>query len=76
MEEAKQVIARLERIEGLRRAQAPATVLLAEVRSLLAEGERWLAAERGVGLENARSALDRCRVGLEEPGEVMPRPAL
>ena len=46
MEEARQVIERLERIDALRAAGAPAGELLDEVRGLLAEGERWLAAEK------------------------------
>jgi hypothetical protein len=64
MDEARQVIERLERIDVLRRAGAPAAELLAEVRSLLAEGERWLAAEKPEGVERARAALADCRAGL------------
>jgi hypothetical protein len=63
MDEARRVIDRLARIDELKRTDAPASVLLAEVRSLLAEGERWLAAER-VG-DGAREALERCRERLE-----------
>jgi len=63
MDEARRVIERLERIEELRRAEAPPPVLLAEVRSLLAEGEHWLAVEHAGG--RAREALDRCRVSIE-----------
>jgi hypothetical protein len=47
VDEARTVIRRLERIETLRHIQAPAEELLAEVKQLLAEGEAWLAAERG-----------------------------
>lgn len=64
VEEARRVIERLERIDELRRAEAPAPVLLAEVRSLLAEGERWLAVEHADG--RAHDALDRCRASIEE----------
>jgi hypothetical protein len=64
VEEARRVIERLERIDELRRAEAPAPVLLAEVRSLLAEGERWLAVEHADG--RANDALDRCRASIEE----------
>jgi hypothetical protein len=64
VDEARRVIERLERIEELRRAEAPAPVLLAEVRSLLHEGERWLAVEHPGG--NAQAALDRCRARIEE----------
>jgi hypothetical protein len=65
VEEARRVIERLERIEELRRAEAPAPVLLAEVRSLLAEGERWLSVEHADG--RTLEALDRCRASIEGP---------
>ena len=75
MDEARQVIERLERIDALKGRGAPARELLAEVRLLLAEGERWLAAERvaeqaakaGIAdpdqapIERAAAALSRCR---------------
>jgi hypothetical protein len=61
MDEARRVIERLERIERLRGGGAPAAALLAEVRGLLVDGERWLEAERPEGLDDARAALDRCR---------------
>jgi hypothetical protein len=66
MHEARQVLDRLERIDALRREGAPARDLLAEVRSLLAEGERWIAAERLDGDERARAALADCRAGIGE----------
>jgi hypothetical protein len=69
MEEARRVIERLERIDRLRGAGAPAADLLAEVRGLLADGERWLASEGPDGLDEARAALDRCRAELSGPGE-------
>ena len=65
MDEARRVIDRLERIERLRVDGAPAAVLLGEVRALLADGERWLAIEHAEGLDEARAALDRCRLGLD-----------
>jgi hypothetical protein len=72
MDEARQILERLERIEALRRDGAPATDLLAEVRSLLAEGERWLAAEKPEGVERARAALADCQAGLaSDSGEVV-----
>ena len=64
MDEARQVLERLERIDALRREGAPTPDLLAEVRSLLAEGERWIAAERLEGSGRARAALADCRAGL------------
>src|SRR5207245_1530660 len=47
MEEARAVLARLERIERLDHAGAPAQDLLEEVRSLLREAEAWVRAEPG-----------------------------
>jgi hypothetical protein len=77
MDEARQVIERLERIDALRREGAPASDLLAEVRGLLVEGERWLAAEKPDGVERARVALADCRASLApEPEGVMPRSSL
>jgi hypothetical protein len=76
MDEARHVIERLERIERLRGGGAPAAVLLAEVRGLLADGERWLAAERPEGLDDARAALDRCRNDLESRKGVVAEAAL
>ena len=63
------MLKRLERIETLRRTDAPAGVLLPQLRRLLAEGERWLAVERRDGSEGARQALDRCRARLGAAGE-------
>jgi hypothetical protein len=64
MDEARQILERLDRIDALRRDGAPSADLLAEVRHLLAEGERWLAAEKPDGVERARAALDGCQAGL------------
>ncbi|MEO8290505.1 MAG: hypothetical protein ABI649_05860 [Gaiellaceae bacterium] len=71
MDEARHVLERLERIDALRREGAPAAALLGEVRGLLREGERWLAAERPDGIERARAALDECRAGLAAREEVV-----
>jgi hypothetical protein len=65
MDEARRVIERLEHIERLRGIGAPADTLLVEVRGLLEDGERWLAAERPEGLDEAQAALERCRSGLD-----------
>jgi hypothetical protein len=71
MDEARRVMERLERIERLRGSGAPAADLLVEVRGLLTDGERWLAAERPEGLDAANAALERCRAGIEnEKGAV------
>lgn len=58
------MLERLERIDALKREGAPAADLLVEVRSLLDEGERWLAAEKPGGVDRARAALAGCRAGL------------
>ena len=71
MDEARQVLERLERIDALRREGAPAADLLAEVRSLLAEGERWLVAEKPEGIDRARAALADCQAGLSSSPEVV-----
>ena len=68
MDEARRVIERLDRIEALKTADAPADELLAEVRALLCDGEAWLAAERGSN-QRARAALDRCGERLGRRGE-------
>jgi hypothetical protein len=73
MDEARRVMERLDRIEGLQRAQAPAGVLLAELRALLREGEAWVAAEPGAA--RATAALAGCRARLGEGEEVAPRTA-
>ena len=85
MDEARTVIRRLERIEALQSEQAPAAVLLTEVRQLLREGEAWLAAERdGAGsrrpedqpapgggrVAEAAAALAGCREKLGDRREV------
>ena len=70
VEEARRVLERLERIERLKNAGGSRQALLAEVRSLLEEGEAWLAAEPA-GTEGARDALERCRRSLERHGEAV-----
>jgi len=45
MEEVRQVLERLDRIARLEQAQAPAQVLLGEVRALLVEAEAWVRTE-------------------------------
>jgi hypothetical protein len=83
VDEARQVIRRLERIETLQGARAPAADLLAEVRQLLREGEAWLAVEHetrgpahgeagGRQTAAAEAALRGCRAILADGEEVMP----
>ena len=54
---------RLERIDGLREEDAPAGVLLDEVRALLSEAEEWVREEPGVP-PRAVDALDRSKAAL------------
>jgi hypothetical protein len=70
MDEARRVLARLERIESLDRERAQPADLLAELRALLADVEAWARAERAVPHE-ARQAVDRCRALLEDPGRTL-----
>ncbi len=42
MDEARTVLARLERIEALEREAAPASMLFAELRALVTEAEAWV----------------------------------
>jgi hypothetical protein len=65
MDEARAVLDRLERIEALEAAGAPAKVLLEEVRGLLADAEEWVRAEPA-GTDLAETALERCRDALHE----------
>jgi hypothetical protein len=64
MEEAHAVLVRLDRIEQLERAHAPAPELLDEVRALLREAEVWTRRE-GSGSEAAADAIERCRCAIE-----------
>jgi hypothetical protein len=66
VDEARAVLARLDRIEELESGGAPASVLLAEVRALLHEAESWVRAEPGTTAAAAK-ALDRCHTALDRP---------
>ena len=65
MDEARAVIARLERIEALEAGGAPAGVLLDEVRGLLHDAEAWVRAEPS-GTDLAETALEHCRDALRD----------
>ena len=61
MEEARAVLDRLDRIERLETSGAPAEDLLAEVRALLGEAERWARREHvdvGDTLADVEQALE------------------
>jgi hypothetical protein len=68
MEESRAVLERLERIEGLDRADAGRSELLAELRALLAEAEAWSRVEGGDAAADAvdglRSALSRDMIAV------------
>jgi hypothetical protein len=62
VEKARAILERLDRIDGLREEEAPATVLLEEVRALLCEAEEWVREEPAAG--RAVEALQRSREAL------------
>jgi hypothetical protein len=64
MDEARRVLERLDRIEGLRRTAAPPGTLLAEVQALLSEAEEWVRVDPGAG--GAAPALERMRVAVSD----------
>jgi hypothetical protein len=70
MDEARRVLARLERIESLDRKGAHPAELLEEMRALLAEAEAWTRAERAVP-DAAVDAVEHCRALLEESGRTL-----
>lgn len=65
MEEARAVIARLDRIEAMAFARAPAALVLSELELLVPEAMRWLERE-GPAAAAARIALERCLLVLRE----------
>jgi hypothetical protein len=69
VDEARTVIARLERIDDLEARGAPPGALLAEMRVLLAEAEEWLEVEP-VGTQRAAAALARCHAAFAVQREV------
>ncbi len=64
MDEARAVLARLDRIEELEREGAPPGVLLEELRGLVQEAEAWARLE---GDERAQGAVARCDAALATP---------
>jgi hypothetical protein len=63
VEKEREILERLERIDGLRREDAPARVLLDEVRALLSDAEEWVR-EDGVP-DRAARAVERSREALD-----------
>jgi hypothetical protein len=70
VEEARRVLARLERIEALDRDAALPGALLAELRALLSDAEAWARTERKVP-ETALTAVERCRQMLEDTSRTL-----
>jgi hypothetical protein len=64
MDEARAVLARLDRIEKLEREGAPPGVLLEELRGLVQAAETWVRLE---GDERARLVVERCDTALAAP---------
>jgi hypothetical protein len=64
MDEARAVLARLDRIEALEREGAPPGALLEELRGLVQAAEAWVRVE---GDERAKAALERCDEALTTP---------
>jgi hypothetical protein len=65
MDEARAVLARLDRIDALDRVGAAPEQLLRELRALVHEAERWARREDHCG---ALEAAAECRQALEEAG--------
>jgi hypothetical protein len=63
VEKERAILERLERIDGLRQEDAPAGVLLDEVRALLSEAESWVRQEQ-VAPERVVDALERSQAAL------------
>jgi len=71
VEKERAIMERLERIDGLRREDAPARILLDEVRALLSDAEDWVR-EDDVP-DRAARAVERTREALES-AFATPRP--
>ena len=67
MEEARAVLARLERIEALDREGAGATALIAELRELVREATEWAELERDPRARAAAAALAADREEVAVP---------
>lgn len=66
MEEARAVLARLERIEALEREGAAVPSLLAELRELVREASEWAERERDPRAREAAAALAEAERSVDE----------
>lgn len=73
MEEARAVLARLERIEALEREGAAVSSLLAELRELVREASEWAERERDPQAREAAVALAEADRAVENPSEALHR---
>ena len=64
MEKEREILERLERIDDLRRGDAPDGALLDEVRALLADAEDWVREEDVP--DRAARAVERSREALDD----------
>jgi hypothetical protein len=64
VEKEREILERLERIDDLRREDAPAGALLDEVRALLADAEDWVREEDVP--DRAARAVERSRQALDD----------
>jgi len=64
VEKEREILERLERIDDLRRGDAPAGALLDEVRALLADAEDWVREEDVP--DRAARAVERSREALDD----------
>jgi hypothetical protein len=64
MDEARAVLARLDRIEQLECEGAPPGAVLEELRGLVQAAEAWVRLEGG---ERAERAVERCAAALGQP---------
>jgi len=72
MEEARAVLARLERIEALEREGAGVPSLLAELRELLREAGEWAERERDPRAHAAVAALSAAGPGIDSSALTRP----
>jgi hypothetical protein len=70
MDEARRVLARLERIEALQQGDAPPGSLLDELRALLREAEAWAQVEQNVP-QTAMNAVERGRQMLQSTSRTL-----